>query len=194
MMKRLAFIAMLALGLSACATSGGNVPKTRTMNYEQFGITRLNVNKIQVVNAFVPSYRAPNVEHQFYLPPYVALRDWARNRYHAVGTMGTAKIEILDASITQKDIPLRNQSWDMWTDGMETELRMRLQVRMEINSANYSNLPYAEAIVSRTIRFPNGTTLAQRDAEMQNTLVEAIGQLDQLMTKTVQTKLGNLIR
>jgi len=193
MFRRTVMGLLLLFSVTAC--DGARLVGTSDTNhiqYEKYGITRLKVGEIQVVNTYVPIYHAPNVEHQLFLPPYIALRDWARHRYQAVGNMGVAKIEILDASIIEKDIPVARENFGIWDNTIETEFRLRMQVRIEINSPNYIDLPFAEATVVRKFRFPEQTTYADQQELLQNSVAEALDKMDILMTQTIRDKWDNV--
>jgi len=192
-MKRFASF-LLVLFLTACAQGGGfSDDKLRAPDYEKFGIIRLNVNEIQIVNAYIPPYHDPNVEHTLYLPPYVALHDWAQEHFRAVGNVGIAKVQILDASIVRRGLPVQNNFGSMFTDQISAEYKMHVKVRMEIISSNFDNQPYVEVEVSKTLQTPQSMTLAGRDTELHNMVTSMVVDVNKLMNKSIQDKLSNVI-
>lgn len=177
--------------LAGCAQ--GQAPGTlHAPDYDRFGTMRLNVNTIQVVNDYIPPYRAPNVEHELYLPPYVALRDWATSRFQAIGNVGVAKIHIADASMTKRNIPIRDDFEGFFQDQVNAEYRLRVRVRIEIISPNFDNQPFAEVEVSRMLQTTQGMTVAQRDSALHEMVTSMLDQLDALMKKSIRDKLGNI--
>ena len=61
----------------------------------------LDVARIDIVDAYRPPLKAPNVEHLFPVRPSQAARQWARDRLRAGGTTGRAEVAIRDASATE---------------------------------------------------------------------------------------------
>ncbi len=61
----------------------------------------LDVARIDIVDAYRPPLKAPNVEHLFRVRPSQAARQWARDRLRAGGTTGRAEVAIRDASATE---------------------------------------------------------------------------------------------
>jgi len=192
-MKRFASI-LLMLILTACTQEGWNSgDKLRAPDYDKYGIVRLNINEVQIVNAYIPPYHDPNVEHTLYLPPYVALHDWAQAHFHAVGNMGVAKVEILDASIVRQSLPVKNDFGSMFTDQVSAEYKMHVKVRIEIISPNFDNEPYAEVEVSKTLQTPQSMTLAGRDTELHEMVTSMIVDVNKLMNKSIRDKLSNVV-
>lgn len=190
-MKKLTALLVLLFAITANAQS---VPELRAPDYAKYGVTRLRVNEIQIVNQYTPPFSAPNVEHEFYLPPYAAIRDWAQKRYQAVGNMGVAKVEIIDASVIKKDLPVKDDFVSFFTDQVDAEYRMHVKVRIEIISPNYNNLPYSEVELNQTIQTKQGITIAKRDAELHAMVINMLDELDRVMAKTMAEKLANIIQ
>ena len=101
MIFRLFLIASVAATLSACSIQDDRrapsyseaalfEPHVGPIDYTKYGVQRLKVGEIQIVQTFKPMYHAPNVEHRMFLPPYIALRDWAKERFDAVGSTAVA--------------------------------------------------------------------------------------------------------
>ena len=163
-------------------------------NYDKYAVTRLNVNEVQIVNTYIPPYHAPNIEHQLYLPPYAALRNWAQNRFKAVGNIGLAKVQILDASIVKHDLPVNDGFQGYFTDQVNAEYKMHLHVLLNVISPNFENQPFADVEVSRMIQTTQTTSLAERDAELNQMVLQGLDQVDQLMTKSINEKIGNVVQ
>lgn len=192
MMKHLSRF-LFILALTACAHAGAS-SKLETPNYDKYGTTRLDVNEVQVVNDYIPPYAKPNVEHEMYLPPYSAIRDWAMHRFQGVGNMGIAKVHILDASVKKTDRPIKKGAEGWFYDQVDAEYQMSVLVRIEITSPTYENLPYAEVKASRRVEVTEGMTLNQRDAALNKMVIEMLNDLDRLMTESIRNNLNNIVR
>ena len=62
---------------------------------------KLDVRSIDVVSNYRPPMKAPNVEHMLRQNPEASLRRWAHDRLRAVGSTGTARLVIANASIVE---------------------------------------------------------------------------------------------
>ncbi|HCM83275.1 MAG TPA: hypothetical protein PKW15_05365 [Alphaproteobacteria bacterium] len=192
-MKKILHSICFILLLTACSQVGAS-SKFEAPNYTKFGKTRLDVNEIQVVNAYVPPYTAPNVEHELYLPPYSAIRDWGLNRFQAVGNMGIAKIHIMDASVVKNERKIKSGAEGWFYDQVQADYKLSVLVRLEITSPSYENLPYAEVRAARTLEVTEGMTLNQRDAALNKMVIDMLDDLDRLMTESIRNNLGNIVR
>lgn len=193
-MKKLLRPFFFVMMLTACTQVATSSAPLQTPDYGKYGTTRLDVNEVQVVNDYVPPYAAPNVEHQLYLPPYSAIRDWGMNRFKAVGNMGLAKIHILDASVVKADRPIKKGAEGWFYDQVEAEYKLSVLVRLEIVSPSYENIPYAEVKASRKLEVTEGMTLNQRDAALNKMVLDMLDDLDRLMTESIQNNLSNVVR
>jgi hypothetical protein len=190
--RRAIFLVLLLLPLAACDnTRLVGTSDTNHIQYEKYGITRLKVGEIKIVN-YVPTYQAPNFEHRLIIPPYIALRDWARHRFEAIGNIGIARIEILDASIVQKDKPVLNDGIFGAEKSVNTEFDLRMRVRIQIDSPNYIDLPYAETTVVRKIKYDEPSNFEDNRAMFEGIVVESLDTLDTAMTKTIHNKWGSI--
>lgn len=179
-----ALLAILTGVLAACVNSiAPNVPQ---MDFKQYGIQRLNVERIKIVNDYKPPLREPNVEHNFVTPPYVAAQQWAQNRFQAVGNIGQATVRVLDAKVIHQNMPVRNGVEGMFYNDQGEKLEARLVVRVEVESPQYENIPYAEAEVVRNMTLPENITLAERDRAYQQLTTDMISELNRVMTQSIQ--------
>ncbi len=192
---RLIIIAGMAFLLAACASVGA-LPELQPPNYEKYGVTRLDVREIQIVNSYIPPMQAPHVEQQFVVPPYVVVRDWAGRRFQAVGSIGVAKIIIENASVVQKDIKSGNDNAfaNMFNDTVDKQYDMLVQVRIEITSPKYENTPFAAVKVIRTMQTKESIALSARDEGWHNMNLAMLDELNRLMTNSVKNKLGGVVR
>lgn len=94
---------LAALTVAACA----NVPPPQrpmpNFDYAKYPQVELNVASIQVVD-YIPTMQAGYVEHLMPQPLPTAISTWARTRFKAVGTKGTAFITVKDATVIGIDL------------------------------------------------------------------------------------------
>ena len=100
----------LALALAICAMLvacqiPAHVPSFADLSYAHHGPILLNVGRIEVVRAYAPPGKIPNVEHLSPVSPLETADRWINDRLRAVGKTGIAKATISRASIIE--VPLK---------------------------------------------------------------------------------------
>ena len=106
-LSRVLWIVALVL-LNACA-SNTDVAEERRFTEPRFDNVppiELNVNKVEIISEFTPSFTRPNVEHLFPVSIEKTARIWATDRLEAVdfGSKRVAQFIIKDASVTEEEI------------------------------------------------------------------------------------------
>ena len=110
------FAAAVLMFAAACEST----PPPQTLpeiTFSHMQPIKLNVREIEVVSNYRPPMKAPNVEHLLRQNPEASLRRWANDRLRAVGSSGTARLVITNASIVEtalayRGVPYRNGGSD----------------------------------------------------------------------------------
>jgi hypothetical protein len=105
---RLLFLCVpLAVFLTACA--GEPLPPQRfpEIRFIEEPPIRLDVESIQVVDTFQPSFKPPEIEYEFPVPPQRALAALATDRFlpTAPGSGRLARFTIEDATVRESELP-----------------------------------------------------------------------------------------
>jgi hypothetical protein len=179
MLRRLVAPSIVFLALAACASSPPPPPKFGDIRFTGEPPITLDVARIEVVNDFQPSFRAPSVEHEFAIPPQRALENLVRDRFRADGggSDRQARISIDDASVREVNLPLAGGVEGAFTRQQAQRYDGHVAVRVEIVDMNgfVERTVSAEASVSRSIT--EGVTLNERDQlwyEISETLAHNI--------------------
>lgn len=100
----LAVAAGLCAGLAGCATPA---PETGfpEIAFSHIPPIRLDVARIEVVQAYRAPGVRPNVEHLFPAVPAMVAERWAHQRLKAVGKSGVARVTVVDAAVIE--VPLK---------------------------------------------------------------------------------------
>ncbi|HLJ64889.1 MAG TPA: hypothetical protein VKT70_12325 [Stellaceae bacterium] len=99
---KLLLVVVFGIALAGCpAAPRPTYPEIRFTNEPKL---MLGVASIEVSEEYKPSYRSPNVEHIFPVPPVKALENWAHDRLQAVGSTGRARLVIRDASVVEVEL------------------------------------------------------------------------------------------
>ena len=97
--RPLAALVILLLALTACESPLPQVSYPE-LRLNHLPAIKLDVARIEIIEQYSPPLKAPNVEHLLPLAPATAIRNWARDRLHAVGASGTARFIIIEAEVT----------------------------------------------------------------------------------------------
>ncbi len=90
--------------LAACETPDPE-PAYPELSYAHLGAIQLDVGRIEVVRAYAPPAKKPNVEHLFPVSPLAAAERWVNDRLRAAGRTGVAQATISRASVVE--VPLK---------------------------------------------------------------------------------------
>jgi hypothetical protein len=164
----LAIAATLALG--AC-TSAPPRPQARQISFANLAPISFDVARIEVVQQYQPPQVPPNVEHLTPVQPTDAIRRWANERVRAMGSSGTMRVIIKDASITETHLkPTTGVRGTFTTDQSERyDGRLSVDLVVEVPSRQFQG--YTGATVSRTISVPENVSLQGRE-DAWHSLVE----------------------
>ncbi|HVJ55979.1 MAG TPA: hypothetical protein VM689_26200 [Aliidongia sp.] len=163
MISRLA-LPLSALLLAACSSAP---PPARfpDLHFTDEQPIELAVAQVEVASDFQPTFRAPDVEHEFAVPPQRALENLARDRYHPVAPTADrrARFTIEDASVKEVKLPLAGGVQGALTTQQSERYDAHAAVKFEIVRADgfVERTVLAEATATRTV--PEGITLNDRD-------------------------------
>lgn len=148
--------------LTACANSG-EVAETRRFTEPRFDANapiELNVNKIDVISEFTPSFTRPNVEHLFPVSIEKAARIWASDRLEAVdfSSNRTAEFIIKEASVTEEEI---KASQLFYKDSLK--YRATLSVVLKISSDNGQSSAQTSIEAWRELTMPIDTSIEEKE-------------------------------
>ncbi len=90
--------------LAACETPDP-APAFAELSYANLGTIPLDVRRIEVVRAYTPPAKKPNVEHLFPVSPLATAERWINDRLRAAGREGVARATISRASVIE--VPLK---------------------------------------------------------------------------------------
>lgn len=147
-----AFLALIAL--AACTVAPPERPKPN-FAYKQYPATVLNVAEINIVEAYVPPMRAPNVEHMMPQSLNAAVAEWARTRFRAGGSDGTVTITIQDASVIGQDLNRTNGVKGWFTVDQAERFDAKVLVEMKVEGVALGSTG------SGTVRVERGQTIAE---------------------------------
>jgi hypothetical protein len=182
----LAIAATLALG--AC-TSTPPRPQARQISFANLAPISFDVAKIEVVQQYQPPQVAPNVDHLTPVPPSDAIRRWANERVRAMGTSGTMRVIIKDASITETHLAGTTGVRGAFTTDQSERYDGRLSVDLVVEVPSRRFQGYTGATVARTISVPENVSLQGREDAWHNLVERMMADLNAKLEEGID---GNL--
>ena len=116
-MKKLFALVITALLVACQPAPSGFVADP--ISFASRGIIRLNVAEIRITQNYQSPMRAPNVDHEFPIPPETALKIWVHDRLTAFGQSGMMEVTIEDASVKEVKLPKTEGVKGLFTDDQD---------------------------------------------------------------------------
>ncbi|MEQ9639337.1 MAG: hypothetical protein RIM84_04865 [Alphaproteobacteria bacterium] len=184
---------LLVVGLAACQSSPppATYPQITYLNKQPIA---LDVARIDVVVAYQPPLKAPNVEHRLPVSLSDTIARWATDRLRAVGSSGTATFTVLDASVIEQELETRKGLTGLINTDQAARLKGRVAARLEIDQGGGLATGFAEANASRIQTIAEGITLAERDDVFYRFEEAMAKDLDRELEAVVREKLGAFVR
>ena len=178
--RRVFFCLVLAAGLAACS-SEPPPPRFPDIRFNRETPIRLDVARIDLVSRFQPSFAAPEVEHEFAVPPQRALENLCKDRFEAIspGSGRVARFTIDDASVDEIDLPLKEGIKGAFTTQQAQRYDGHVAVRIEIVDEQGTPVRTASAQASRSRSVDEDITPNQRDQvwyDMSRDLAQSLDQ------------------
>lgn len=123
----------------------------------------LAVTSIEIRSTFQPQFHPPYVEHLFPESPQRAIDTWARDRLRAVGGEGIAVFTILDASVTETELPRVGGIKGEFTTQQAERYDARVEARLQIIDARGFTAREARASVQKSRSVEEGISPNDRD-------------------------------
>jgi hypothetical protein len=191
MIPRLLRPALLALAavlaLTACQSTSPR--PNRQLGYANLPPLTFDVARIDIVQQYQPPQVPPNVDHLAPVPPVEAARRWASDRLRAMGSSGTLRVIIKDASIIETSLRPPGGLRGALTNDQAERYDGHITVEMiaEVPARRFQG--YTSASVARTTTVPENISLQGRE-DTWHTMVERM--MTELNTKLEEGVNGNL--
>jgi hypothetical protein len=178
---------LLATCLAACAGAPAPPPKFADIRFTQEPPLRLNVARLELIERFQPSFQAPEVEHEFAVPPQQGLANLFKDRLQAVAPASgaVARFTIEDASVRETALPRTPGIEGAFTIDQAERYDGRVAVKLVIYDASGLAVRTArvEATASRSV--PENITLNDRDRSWYEMSQELVRSLDRKLEQQV---------
>lgn len=160
------FLATLSLFLLV-PLAGCDMPPRREsfadLTFQHLPPIRLDVARIEVVEAYRRSADPNRIENDFPTHPGVGAARWGRDRLQAAGADGLARYTVLEASVVATKLPRTTGLVGAFTQDQSDRYDALLQVRLEVNNRAGAQSGVITAEARDTATATEDMTLNQRE-------------------------------
>ncbi|MBQ8750888.1 MAG: hypothetical protein IJZ30_04560 [Alphaproteobacteria bacterium] len=187
-------LAFASLFLFSCSTTSDTDAIPLRYSEPRFQTTapiELNVEKVDVVSEFVPSFTRPNVEHLFPVSIEKAAKMWAEDRLKADGFSSNriAEYIIKDASVTEE---VEKSEEFLQKD----RLKYRANLSVVLKITDKSNLSAAETTIDawRELRMPVDTKIADKEKYWNDMVYKLFDEFNKRMEQNIHEYLNMYVK
>ncbi len=192
-LKNIALLCM-ALFLFACrSTSDVDAVPLRYCEprFQNMAPIELNVEKVDIVSEFIPSFTRPNVEHLFPVSIEKAAKLWAEDRLKADGFSSNriAQYIIKDASVTEEI----EKSEELL---QKDRLKYRANLSVVLKITDKTNMSAAETTVNawRELRIPVDTGIAEKERYWNDMVQKLFAAFNTQMEQNIYSYLNMYVK
>ena len=192
-LRNLALV-LFSLNLFACSTTSDTDAIPLRYSEPRFQTTapiELNVEKVDVVSEFVPSFTRPNVEHLFPISIEKAAKMWAEDRLKADGFSSNriAEYIIKDASVTEE---VEKSEEFLHKD----RLKYRANLSVILKVTDKTNLSAAETTINawRELRMPVDTKIADKEKYWNDMVYKLFDEFNKRMEQNINEYLNMYVK
>ena len=192
--KKILSLAGVTLTLSACSTLFGtsdDLSKYNEPRYQNETPIELNVNKIDIISEFTPSFTRPNVEHLLPVSIEKTAKLWGQDRLKAAdfSSPKIAEVIIKDASVTE-EIEEGSQIFEQ----DKVKYSARLVVSVKVSDPTSMSQASTDVEAWRSLTIPASTDIVKKE-EYWNSMVEKLfNDFNERMTSEINQNLNAFIK
>lgn len=187
-------VASLSLFLFACNSTRDidAVPlKYSEPRFQTRAPIELNVEKVDIISEFVPSFTRPNVEHLFPVSIEKTAKIWAEDRLKAdgFGTNRVAEYIIKDASVTEEV----EKAEDIL---QKDRLKYRANLSVVLRIKDKSNLSAAQTTIDawRELKIPADTNIADKEKYWNDMVKKLFDEYNAKMEQNINEYLNMYVK
>ncbi|MGB1547384.1 MAG: hypothetical protein ACPHIA_02465 [Alphaproteobacteria bacterium] len=186
-------VVCFGLFLSACATPPPS-DRQPELTFSHLPPIRLGVDRIEIVYAYTPPMRAPNVEHRLPTSPMDAAKRWAEERLQAAVGPAIARFTIRDARVIEEKLPTTGGFMGYFTVEQGARYDATLDVLIEIFDGKGGRLAFAEAKAHYDQTIPEDASVNERENYWFKLTENLMKSFDQQMETAIRSHLGGFLR
>ncbi len=187
-------LVLVGLFMASCSTTSDTDAIPLRYSEPRFQTTapiELNVEKIDIISEFVPSFTRPNVEHLFPVSIEKAAKMWAEDRLKADGFSSNriAEYVIKDASVTEE---VEKSEEFLQKD----RIKYRANLSVVLKVTDKSNLSAAETTIDawRELRMPVDTKIAEKEKYWNDMVYKLFDEFNKRMEQNINEYLNMYVK
>jgi hypothetical protein len=187
---------MLGFGLmlAGCASSVPPAPTFPELSFSQQPSFRFNVARAEILMNYHSNSQAPHIEYDMPVSPENAIRRWVRDRVSPVGTMGTMRIVVTNASATETPLKTDQSVAGLFTKQQAAQIDMAVNVSIQMLDDHQFVIAEASAQATRSRTLPEGITLNERDQILYDMVKDMMAEFDTAISPKIQDTLGRWLQ
>ena len=142
-----------AVLLAACS-SAPPAPSFAPITFTDSAAMRVNAPSIAIQEEFVSPLAPPHVEYEMPVRPVELVRAWVRDRLRPIGSNGTFRVIIKDASVVAEKLATKGGIEGALTTQQGTNLIAKISVELDYESPE-------QAVATTTVNIYRTQTLAE---------------------------------
>ncbi len=187
-------LVFFSLFLVSCSTTSDTDAVPLRYSEPRFQTTapiELNVEKVNIVSEFIPSFTRPNVEHLFPVSIEKSAKMWAEDRLKADGFSSNriAEYIIKDASVTEE---VEKSEEFLQKD----RLKYRANLSVVLKVTDTTNLSAAETTINawRELRMPVDTKIAEKEKYWNDMVHKLFDEFNRRMEQNINEYLNMYVK
>lgn len=189
-MRPLRLVALaFGLGLALAGCSSAEPPSGRLpeMTFAHLRPYSLDVARVEVVPDYAPPSGPRHIEETMPVSPENALRRWVQDRLRPIGSQGTLRVLVHDASATETALPTDKGFSGMFKTEQASRVDVTLSVTLEVLDSQQSVLSDINTTVSRSRTTPEGMKLNERDRLLYDLVEELMKDYNMQVDQEIPT-------
>ena len=148
--------------LHACASSAPtqHLPE---ITFSHLQVFKFDVAKVEIENRYTSPLKAPHIEHLMPTAPDKALEQWLRDRFQAVGQIGSLRLIIEDARAIKTSLPLNKTLKGRLTKQQSQRYDMAVRATLHMFDEKGRTISTASARAERSITAREDISLNERE-------------------------------
>ena len=179
-------LALFCLFAVACTPAPAPAPHFPEITFRTEPPFRITAETVEIVEAYVPPLRAPNVEHESPVAPSILLRRWAEQRLEAAGGPGYVRATITDASIVETELATNQTVETSFQTEQAFRFNGRAAMRIQLVDATGAVRATVEGAAEQVRTLPENATLLERQ--------EILFQMSEDLARALDKVLGENLR
>ncbi len=190
----LASLLLGALLLSGCSSAPPAPPSDISITFQHREPIALNVAKIELVDRYEPTLRAPHVEHLHKVTPSTVTRAWVQERLRAVGSRGLITLIVEEAGVIEEAVLVSDGFDGLFRDEVDTRLIGVIRARFDHIDVGPPGVSHSVDVVAEASgEVLESATLNERDLAYFRLVERLAGEFDRVLTAEIEKSLTPLI-